>query len=144
MSSNPYSPPTVEVALAEPEPEIPAEVLKKIKGAWVAGLISGFMTLGVTLLAMAGTAMLGFDAWNLVDVAFVFGLTYGIYRKSRACAVLMLVYFVISRIAMMVETGKPSGLLIGLIFFYYYARGISGTFAYRRLIKASVERELAS
>jgi hypothetical protein len=130
-TENPYSAPTAHVA--DVTPEIPDDIRKKIKGASIAAAISGSITLVVTLIAMSGTDILGFSAWELVDVALIFGLAFGIYKKSRTCAVAMLLYFVVSKIILMVESGKPSGLLWAAIFIYYYWQGVSGTFAYHKL-----------
>lgn len=130
-TENPYSAPTAHVA--DVTPEIPADIRGKIKSAWVAAAISGSITLIVTLIAMSGTEILGFSAWELIDVALVFGLAFGIYKKSRACAVVMLIYFTISKIVVMVESGKPSGVLLSVIFIYYFWQGVSGTFAYHKL-----------
>lgn len=116
-----------------PTDPVPAEILTQIKHAWVAGLFSAAVTLIVTLVAMSGTPILGFSAWELIDVALVLGLTFGIYRKSRTCAVVMLVYFLISKIMIVAETGKPTGLVMGFIFLYFYWHGVTGTFAYHRL-----------
>lgn len=129
-TENPYTAPTA--AIAEVSPRIPEDIRKKVKTAWVAGCISGTVTLAITAVAMSGTDMLGFDAWSLLDVALIFGLAFGIYKKSRACAVLMLLYFVASKILLMVEAGKPSGLLMALIFAYCFWQGVAGTFAYHR------------
>jgi hypothetical protein len=63
---------------------------KAIKNAWIAGIISGV----ITLLAIFFLA--GIDLFNLIDVALIFGLAFGIYKKSRAAAVIMLIYFAIS------------------------------------------------
>lgn len=139
-TDNPYAAPTATVA--DPVPSIPPDIAKKIKSAWVAGCISGVVTLGVTLLAMSGTQALGFTAWSLLDVALIFGLAFGIYKKSRTCAVLMLAYFVLSKIILMMEAGKPSGLLVALIFGYFYVQGILGTFAFHKF-KAAQAREAA-
>jgi serine/threonine-protein kinase len=134
--TNPYSPPTVDVATVEPIPEVPPAILKKIKSAWMAGIVSGCMTLLITLLAASGTKVLGFDAWNFVDVALIAGLTFGIYRKSRVCAVLMLIYFAISKIMIALDGGKASGIGLSLVFLYFYAQGVVGTFAYHKQVKA--------
>ncbi len=104
-----------------------------IKKAWVAGVISGVITLIVTAAAMAGYSIMGFTSLNLLDVAFIFGLTFGIYKKSRTCAVLMFVYFVGSKLYLWSETGKVSGLPLALIFGYYFFLGILGAFAYHRM-----------
>lgn len=133
--TNPYAAPTADVV--EQMPEVPAETLRHIRNAWIAACISGVLTLGVTLLSMSGTAALGLDAWTLVDVALIFGLAYGIWRKSRVCAVLMLVYFLFSKIVLVVQTGKFQGGLVALIFLYYYFQGVVATFAYQRLVKGS-------
>src|SRR5688572_11736049 len=104
-TENPYTAPAAQVA--DPVLEIPDAIRKKIKNAWCAAVISGSITLVVTLVAMSGTDILGFSAWELFDVALIFSLAIGIYKKSRACAVAMLTYFVLAKIYIMVESGKP-------------------------------------
>lgn len=130
---NPYTPPAADVTVERAAPEVPEAVQKQIKQAWIAGTISGTVTLLITLLAISGTKAAGFNAWNFIDVVLIFGLAFGIYKKSRACAVSMLVYFVVSKILVALETGSVSGSVLALIFIYYYAQGIMGTFAYHKL-----------
>ena len=134
MSSNPYAPPRANVERQSGSFEAPHDVLAKIKAATIAGLISGCLTLLFTVIAIFARDVTGFvDAWSLVDVFLIFGLTFGIHRKSRSCAVGMLVYFVISKIYIYMQTGKASGVLFAAIFLYYYFRGVLGTFAYHKL-----------
>jgi hypothetical protein len=137
-----------EVALPEVAQDPNAAALeqarKKIKSAWIAACISGTVTLAVTLLAISGTSILNFSAWELIDVALIFGLAFGIYRKSRTCAVLMLVYFVAAKILLMVEAGKPNGLLLAIVFTYYFWQGVSGTFSFHRLKKAMSSLQAAA
>lgn len=106
---------------------------KAIKTAWNAGIVSGVLTLIVTLVAMAGHDFMGFSAWNLLDVAVIAGLTFGIYRKSRTCAVVMLVYFIGSKLLIWSETRSVSGLPMALIFSWFFYQGIRGTFAWHEL-----------
>lgn len=113
------------------------KALSAIKGAWVAGIISGAITLIVTLLAMRGMRIMRFGALNLIDVVLIFGLTFGIYMKSRACAVIMFVYFVASKIMIFAQTGKPTGLPLAILFAYFFFQGIRGTFAYHNVNKES-------
>ena len=110
---------------------------KAIKNAWTAGIVSGTITLIVTIVAMAGYSFMGFSAWNLADVAVIGGLTFGIYRKSRTCAIIMLVYFVGSKFLLWSETRSASGLPMALIFGWYFYQGISGTFAWHSLAPAT-------
>ena len=134
--NNPYQAP--DAALRDPIATlvIPDEVLKKIKHAWVAATISGGFTLVLTLLAMYGNSILGFSAWELIDVALIFVLAFGIYKKSRTCAVLMLVYFILAKILIMYETGKPTGIIMSIVFIYYFSMGVSGTFDYHKRVRA--------
>ena len=136
MSSNPYAAPRANLQASEAEPAIPADVLKKIKNAWIAGIFSGCVTLAITLLAIGGTSVLGYSAWELIDVALIFGLTFGIYKKSRTCAILMLVYFVVSKIMLMIDARPSTGLVMAIVFIYFYAMGVVGTFQYHKLARA--------
>lgn len=130
MTDNPYAAPQSSV---ERPIEAPEQVLKDIRNAWIAGLISGLITLAITVYAVYGGAVAGIDGWNMIDVALIFGLTFGIYLKSRFCAVAMLVYFSLSKILMWVDAGAPQGIFLAIIFFYYYWKGAVATFAYRKL-----------
>lgn len=130
-TGNPYTAPATTSTVSIRD--VPEEILKKIKHAWVAAVVSGCITLVATLVAMSGTDILGFSAWELIDVALIFGLAFGIYRKSRTCAVIMFVYFIASKILITMQTGRPSGIPLALVFGYCFWQGIAGTFAYHRL-----------
>ena len=110
---------------------------KAIKGAWIAAVISGSVTLLVAVLALLGVRLFNFTAWVLIDVALIFGLAYGIYRRSRVCAVIMFVYFIISKIYILVTAGGVTGLPLAIVFAYFFFQGIRGTFAYHSLKKNS-------
>ena len=138
MDTDRYAPPKAELNTAPAAPneaEVPPDVLQKIRNAWIACLISLAMTLLLTVIAISGSSIAGYSAWQLLDVALVAGLAFGIYRKSRACAVVMFIYFLISKILVVVETGQASGLVMGVVFLYFYWQGVVGTFAYHRLVK---------
>jgi len=137
-AENPYAPPAARVS--DPVvPDVPAKILRKIKTAWIAGIVSGSVTLVFTLLAVLGTSLLGFSVWELVDVALVFGLTLGIYMKSRICAVVMFIYFIVSKIILIAEAGQVAGLPLALVFGYFFWQGISGTFAYHKFKNSTLQ-----
>ncbi|UWX04029.1 hypothetical protein H1235_00350 [Pseudoxanthomonas sp. NC8] len=71
----------------------------------MAAIVSACITLAATLIAMSGTDIVGFSAQQLVDVALICALAFGIYRKSRACAVIMFGYFVLSKIMQVMQAG---------------------------------------
>jgi serine/threonine-protein kinase len=68
----------------------------------------------------------------LLDPTLILLLAYGLYRRSRACAVLLLVYVVlelwVAYHTRPVAAGVGPAMLLGLAF----AAGIRGTFAYHR------------
>lgn len=107
---------------------------KYIKNAFIAGCVSGSITLIVTLIALGGHDLTGVGGFLVFDAILIFGLTYGIYKKSRWAAVAMFVYFVVSK-GMQVAGGNTQGIGIGLLFLYFYFQGVRGTFA-RHLITA--------
>jgi hypothetical protein len=144
MTDNPYAAPNSIVADVAEKWRAPDAVLKKIKGAWICGTISACLTLAVTILALSGTRLYGFTGWELVDVALIAGLTFGIYVKSRTCAVIMLVYFILAKILLIMQTGKPDGLLMGFVFIYFYFQGVLGTFEFHKLEKLHAQRFLTS
>ena len=139
-TENPYAAPEAQVADAAPTlVDTPEEIIKKIRHAWVAALVSGTVTLIAVVLSVSGTPVLGYTAWEFIDAAFIFGLAFGIYKKSRTCALIILVYFIASKINIMVETGKPSGLIMGLLFAYFFWEGVTGTFAYHKHRKKQLD-----
>jgi hypothetical protein len=135
--NNPYAAPKTNVERADDtDLEVPDEILKKIRQATIAAIISASLTMLFTLIAMAGTSFLGFSAWQLVDVGFIAVLAYGIHKKSRVCALIMLLYFIASKVYMVTQGGgKPTGVVVALIFLYYYGLGVQGTFQYHAWLK---------
>jgi hypothetical protein len=137
MNDNPYNAPAAAVRDAAPRvlPAVPDEVMKKIKAAWIAAVCSGTITLIVVVIAMVtGKKVMDLGLWNLVDVILIFGLAFGIYKKSRTCAVIMLVYFAASKIFQVVETGQANGLVMGILFTILFVQGVIGTFQYHRIL----------
>ncbi|MEO5688444.1 MAG: hypothetical protein ABIR54_13890 [Burkholderiaceae bacterium] len=132
-----YNPPKSAVADIDPAAAIvmPDAVLKKIRNAWIACLVSAGVTLVISIMAIAGHRVGPFTGAELVDVVLILGLAFGISRKSRVCAVLMFCYFAISKIMLITSTGQVNGLFMGLAFLWFYALGVQGTFEYHKLRK---------
>ena len=121
---------------------IDENVLDHIKNGWIAAIISGVVTLGVTVFAMLsqeGHIQQIWDAWSLIDVALVFALAYGISRKSRVAATIMFVYFLLAKIFIMMQSGQAQGIVVGTIFLYFYFRAMVATYQYHRLTAAGAE-----
>ena len=130
---NPYKAPNAPLEVVTSE-KTDVEIAKKIKNAWVAGLISSGITLVLILIVvLGGPSIGGIDAWSLADCAVFLGLTYGVYRKSRACAVLLLALYAAEKIFGWSTTGSLKGLPVALVIMWFMAQGIVGTFQYHRL-----------
>lgn len=135
MSDSPYQTPASGL-LAPTEVEMPIEVLRNIKRGWIAAIVSGVLTLAIMIVAMNTDAFDGlYDVWMTVDVVLIFLLAFGIYKKSRVAATMMFVYFLMSKIWMVVETGEVNGLFFGAIFLYLYAQAMISTYKYHALVK---------
>lgn len=118
-----------------PAIEVPEEILKKIKNGWITAVISGVMTLAVTAYSIYVTSVLGLSAWNALDVLLIFGFAFGIYKKSRVCAVLMFAYFVVSKIEQMSGAKPMQGIFMSIIFLVFYWQAMIGTFQYHAYLK---------
>jgi hypothetical protein len=136
MSPDPYTPPVTLEVVDLPTPEVPPKILKKIEKAWGIGVIAGFL-LGVSTLAASSNRQWSYAMWNWGTVLFVLSLTFGIYRKSRTCAVLLLIVSV-SWIGLMILAGKTTGMVLLVIFTYYQLQGVIGIFAYHRFVSAQL------
>ena len=87
-----------------------SEVKKNITGSAVAL----YVCCGITFLAAIAASVLGVDIMaGIIDAILILGLALGIQiGKSRACAVIILVYSIINCIYSLVSTGKLGGYLI--------------------------------
>jgi hypothetical protein len=112
------------------------EAEAQIKFAFQAGIVYGALTLILVLLSLAGYNFTGLiDASGLIDVFLSFGLSFGIYKKSRVAAVIMLVYCSLSQAWIVIVLKRFPGFLSWL-FLILFLRGVQGTFTYRKLSKS--------
>ena len=86
---------------------------------------------GLLILVMTFAGAFKFTPFNIIDASFVFGMAYGVYRKSRTCAILLFIYYVGCRFDMYQRTGNPSNAvgLLAIAFTVAFFLGILGTFA---------------
>lgn len=119
------------------------DAMKKIKAGWITGVVLGVLTfLIVTVVVWAGVDFLGIGAFMYIDVLIIFGLAFGIFFKSRTCAVLMVIYYIVSKLLMIAEMGAPkniAGLALPIAITIIYIQAVVGTFKYHEL-KAEAAR----
>ena len=96
---------------------------KHVTRAWMAASISGGLALIYGLLSLVGVISApGFDAWILIDASILGGLAYGVWRRSRVCAVLLVVYGIVNEVALALDENARFSFL-RLVFLYFYVRG---------------------
>ena len=104
---------------------------KHIKNAWIVGIISATVTLVLSAIgAFSETYRFksGLDTWNLFDVIAIAGLTFGVYKKNRFCALGLLFYFVMGNLSVAAYTGKFTHGIGVLLFGYFFFQGTRATF----------------
>jgi hypothetical protein len=117
-----------------------AEARKLIHQAAGMAVVCAVLTAGISGAAALGVEVLpGASAWGLVDATFCATMALGICRGSRACAALMLVYWIVAK-GLEAADGDvpPAALGAGLAASYYYVNGLRGTFRLRSLERGSV------
>src|SRR5262245_48586802 len=75
----------------------------EVRAAWIAGVIVAAATIFGILAGVLPKS-------GILDVLISLALAFGIYRRSRVCAVLMLGYFIASRILAITTFHKPPGV----------------------------------
>jgi hypothetical protein len=135
--NNPFAtPPASATARPVPAIDLDDENAKHIRNAWIAGIVSTAMTCVVWLIFSSEIKTDGVNfLW--VDVLLMGGLTFGVYKKSRAAATVLFLYFVASKIMLWVDAGKPTGLALGIVFGILYFRGMVATYDYHRALSGS-------
>ena len=100
--------------------------------AWYAAVLAATFDLVIGAMSILGTRT--FTAAAAVYVARVllmFGLAYGLGRRSAAAILLLLAG--ILRTGFDLTIGGLFRVGVGLVFVYFYARGVEAVFAYHRL-----------
>ena len=115
---------------------------KSIKEAYICGIGWGLLILIF--------ALPNFVSLDLLAAVVVFGLAFGIYKRSRICAVLMFILWILlvgdRGIALVMGPMENKNLffvltllIVGIPFVgilaYFFFQGIRGTFIYHKLIK---------
>ena len=141
MSDSIYKAPESNVNV-QTQTNVPDEILKRIRGGWIAAIISGVMTL-ILAIVMLNSGQLEelFSAWAFFDVIFIFILAFGIYKKSRTAATIMFGYFLLSKILIFIETQRLNGIFLAVIFLYFYFQAMMATYEYHRLINEPQKAE---
>jgi serine/threonine-protein kinase len=108
----------------QPESSFALELKEKhVTRAWMAASISAGLTLLFGAFAAAGVVVApGLDAWILLDAAILAALAYGVWKRSRVCAVLLFLYGIVNETYLALDETTHFSLL-RVVFIYFYLRG---------------------
>jgi hypothetical protein len=110
-----------------------AKAERMIDLGWSVALLWGVVRAAAALWLGSGGGVVRAE-W-FADPALTFALAYGLYRRSRVCAVLLLVYVVVELWIAFHVTGRAGGLGPALLLEVSFLTGLRGTLLYRRAME---------
>lgn len=116
-------------------PELEECKIKIRRGFWTTVVVA-VLTLIMAIVTNYESGLVAIlDSSYFYDVAVCVFLAIGIYYKSRVSALLMLSYYVISKVIQINQTGKASGVVIAIIIAVLLTQATLAAFKYHRLRK---------
>lgn len=135
MEQNPYSAPAagLQAAPAAPLGKAPDDVLRRIKVGWIVAALQAAIILFGGLVTLKNGNTVG-GGVSVVEAMFIAALAYGVRRRHRVAASVLLAYAVLARIFLLV-TGHLDGAVLGVIMLLVYLSAARGTFQYHRWLQ---------
>lgn len=113
------------------------EATKACRNGAIAALVMAVMTMLVVSVAMYLDEPGPLAAWsgpeNILDVLILFACAFGMYRCSRAAAVVAAIYLIVSTVYIYLELGQISGMAVKAIFLFFFVKAAHGAWTYHRL-----------
>jgi len=104
---------------------------KNIRNAWIAALVAAGFTILLMLLPCIGNGLTSHvNIYQLVDVFILLGLSFGVFKRSRICVIMLFIYAVLNEIYIIKIGMNPS--LIRIIFIYFYLQGLIAIFKWHK------------
>jgi len=112
------------------------QAIKATRNGAIAAVVSGAITIALMIVAISNDSsgiMANFsDPLIILDAVFLFVCAFGVFKHSRFAAVVLLLFFIISKMTYALDTGAIPGVGVSLIFLYFYANAIYGAFTYHK------------
>lgn len=119
------------------------KALKCIKSAWRLAIACSLIALISIILMLSNFGFSELILYALVYIILELGLAFGVYKKSRVCAVILFICFVLSNIYMLSNgVNNLVGLIISVAFATCYFQGIRGTIYYHKNKKIEIDEDL--
>ena len=117
-------------------PSLPLAPLDQAKRRIQHAALAAFLAAGLTVFVSVSTACAqqSVEPLRLLgDAAWVMLLGLGIKRKSRVCAAVLVVYWVLAKWVLWQETPPGSvGIFVGLSFWFTFTGGLGGAIFFHR------------
>lgn len=152
--SSPYQASSAPIAPSPVERvKLPVEITRPIKTMWIVGLILAVFSVGKLLFILA--PLLNDDSPStsylplvllagglLLDVAIYGATAWGVRRRSRTAACLLLGYYLLGQILIIATGQRPvtAGLFMTIIMAFVMIRGTMETFSARRYITRALHQ----
>jgi hypothetical protein len=108
------------------------KAISNIKIGWIAGVIIGGLGIIVFIIGLIFKTNTT-ELWPpLIFSGGMFGFSYGIYQRSRACSTIVLAIFVIACLQYAINGIFITALFAAIICIPFYI-GLRGTFTYHKL-----------
>ncbi len=121
------------------------EAEEQIGKAWKAGLAVSILSLLLSMVLFFAGPFMGIPWWAvLIEALMVLGLTYGVRRNSRTCAILLFVLYIADKIPYWTGKGAGGGIYMWILTFviaYWFLMAIFGTFAWHKINKLAEQVE---
>jgi hypothetical protein len=104
---------------------------KNIKTAWIAAVVSAVLTTVAWGAAMAGVPELAGFQYAWVDIVIIAALAFGVFRRSRTAATLLVAYWLFN-IAVM---GVSGAIAVRVVFLVVFIQGARAAYAHHKLVE---------
>jgi hypothetical protein len=105
---------------------------KRIEDMYIISLISGVIICILSLLSILGITILGSTGWGLIDAAIIIMLSAGLRKKSRVCALIMFIYFLLITILSSYQNIDTQLITARAFFCIIFLYGFIGTLTYHK------------
>ncbi|MEW9094134.1 MAG: hypothetical protein AB2417_03535 [Clostridiaceae bacterium] len=111
------------------------KALNSIRNAWMWATFSSSVMFILFILSQVGIMDVYMNYLIIIDILLVLGLAFGVYKKSRVCAILLFIYFILDKIIVTISQGRAPSTVWLIIAGGIYVQGIRGTFYYHKNMK---------
>jgi hypothetical protein len=114
-------------------------------GACASGLTALITAVFGVISVILGHPILGMDAWGFIDAAIFAVVAWRVFRLSLPWAITGLLLFSAEKVAAFVTDPASSGIVVGIIFWFFYLHAVRGGLFLRKIREAPpVESQIVS